>query len=193
MKLALPNRGMTAIEVLASTILSALLMTALIGVLRGLKAHEKTLQERRPVPPWQESLEASFAADLQHAVTYQSTPQSLILTGHGGRNEDGYATWTSSQVVYEIQQTETTPLLVRRELPVAGGSSVGTTNLALTGAAEIWTMTAAEPASDGEIALTPPSAPPASVSTETPLPAQLTIELRSPQGETLFRYRHRRL
>ena len=31
------------------------------------------------------------------------------------------------------------------------------------------------------------------VTTDTPLPAELTLELRSARGETMFRYRHRRL
>jgi hypothetical protein len=189
------QRGMTAVEVLASTILSALLMTALIGVLRGLKAHEQTLQSRRPTPPWQTSLEAALAADLQQASTYQLTPGMLLLTGHGGRSETGMPNWLPSRVVYEIRRTDGLDALIRREESVAGGGPSAADNIALLGASEV-RIALATPTDAPTSPLDPSATGPAyqsSVTTDTPVPAQLMIEFWSTSGESIFRYRHRRL
>jgi hypothetical protein len=71
--------GMTAIEVLASTLLAALLMTALVGVLRGLKATEHVLELRSSEAGWKNSLDAALAADFANARTFTWTPNSLAL------------------------------------------------------------------------------------------------------------------
>jgi len=183
---------MTAIEVLASTILSALLMTALIGVLRGLKAHEQALELRRPEPPWQASLAAALAADLQHAVTYQLTPQALTLTGHGGRAASGESNWLPSLVVYEVRRNDDTRMLVRREIPIAGGAATVADNVALVGVAEI--RAASPPAADdanSPLGVIPVATPPAAVTVDTPLPNELHLEFRSASGESIFRYHYR--
>lgn len=189
------QRGMTAVEVLASTILSAMLMTALIGVLRGLKAHEQTLQMRRPEPVWQASLNAALAADLDHAATYQLTPQSLTLTGHGGRTESGAPNWLMSRVVYEVRRNDDSQMLVRREVALAGGSVAAADNVVLLDIAEIRPVST-ELADDGVSNpqnIPPVATPPAAITVDTPLPQELSLEFRSASGETIFRYRHRRL
>lgn len=195
MKRADSPRGMTAVEVLASTILSAMLMTALIGVLRGLKAHEQTLQLRRPERLWQASLDAALEADLEHAVTYQITPQSLTLMGHGGRTESGASNWLPSQVVYEVRRNEGSQMLVRREVPIAGGAVTAADNVVLLDVADIRSILSAS-ADDGanpQPTDIPTETPPTFVTVDTPLPQELTLEFRSASGETIARYRHRRL
>jgi hypothetical protein len=193
MKSFRPHQGMTAIEVLASTILSALLMTALIGVLRGLKAHEQTLERRRPEPVWQASLAAALNADLQHAVSYQLTPQALTLTGHGGRIESGASNWLPSMIVYEVRRNDETYALVRREVPVAGGVPLAADNVALIGVVEIRLQPAAVAADAGFEGQPAPEIAPVSVTVDSPLPDDFVLELRSASGEPIFRHRHRRL
>lgn len=188
--------GMTAIEVLASTILSALLMTALIGVLRGLKAHERTLEARRPTPAWEASLEAALAADLAPASFYQLTPQALTLLGHGGRTETGTPNWLPSRVVYEVRRQGDRSALVRRELIAEGGGPSAPDNLALLGVAEIRMALASSTDQHDSPFLNENGIEPAylpATSIDAPLPPVMTIELRSPSGETIFSYRHRRL
>lgn len=194
MKTFVQHRGMTAIEVLASTILSALLMTALIGVLRGLKAHEQTLEQRRPEPVWQASLAAALDADLLHAVSYQLTPETLTLTGHGGRIGSGESTWLPSMIVYEVRRNDETHVLVRREVPIAGGAPTAADNVALVGVTEILLQpftVSADAELDGM--QTSQAIAPASVTVDTPLPDDFVIELRSASGESIIRHRHRRL
>ena len=194
MKTLVQHRGMTAIEVLASTILSALLMTALIGVLRGLKAHEQTLEQRRPEPFWQASLAAALDADLHHAVSYQLTPETLTLTGHGGRIDSGKSTWLPSMIVYEVRRNDETHVLVRREVPIAGGAPTAADNVALMGIAEIRLEPAATNVDAGVDGRQPSQAiAPASVTVDTPIPDDFELELRSDSGESIFRHRHRRL
>lgn len=193
MKTFVQHRGMTAIEVLASTILSALLMTALIGVLRGLKAHEQTLEQRRPAPVWQASLAAALDADLQHAVSYQLTPETFTLTGHGGRIGSGESTWLPSMIVYEVRRNDETHVLVRREVPIAGGAPTAADNVALVGVTEIRLQPVAIAADAGFGGQPSPAIAPASVTVDTPLPDDFELELRSASGEPVFRYRHRRL
>jgi Tfp pilus assembly protein PilV len=187
--------GMTAVEVLVSTILSAMLMTALIGVLRGLKAHERTLQTRRPEPVWQASLDAALAADLDHAAIYQLTPQALTLRGHGGRTESGASNWLPSQVVYEVRRNDGSQMLVRREVALAGGSVAAADNVVLLDVAEIRSAPA-ELSDDGASNpqnIPPVDTPPTAITVDTPLPQDLSLEFRSASGETIYRYRHRRL
>lgn len=186
-------RGMTAIEVLASTILSALLMTALIGVLRGLKAHEQTLERRRPEPFWQASLATALDADLRHAGSYQLTPETLTLTGHGDRIDSGESTWLPSMIVYEVRRNDETHVLVRREVPMAGGAPTAADNVALMGIAEICLQPAVTNVDAGLEGLPSPEIVPTSVTVDTPLPDDFVLELRSASGEPIFRHRHRRL
>jgi hypothetical protein len=128
---------MTALEVLAATLLAALLMGALIGVLRGLKAHERTLDIHTPRQPWQRSLGAALEADLASGSTYQWSPQSLTLRGRGGRDENGRATWLPVVITYEIRAADESSWLVRRELGAPGGSTPRPDNLVMAGVTEI--------------------------------------------------------
>jgi hypothetical protein len=189
------RRGMTAIEVLASTILSALLMTALIGVLRGLKAHEQTLEARVHRTSWQRSLDAAIETDLQSAVTYELSSQRLTLRGHGGRNEHGAATWLPATIIYEVCRDRDGVWLVRRELPSPGGGVPRPANLMMTGVTDI--RLSATPVMDGA-GDEPPASPPVdpinlNIVKETPLPADLMIEFwDSNRNESLYEYRCRR-
>jgi hypothetical protein len=186
------RRGITAIEVLASTILAALLMTALIGVLRGLKAHEQSLESRVKRPSGQRSLDAAIETDLKSADTYELSPERLTLRGHGGHNQDGAANWLPATVTYEVCRDRDGAWLVRRELPTAGGGPPRPANLMLTGVTEI--RLSVTPVMDGA-ADEPPVLPPFDVSSlnivkETPLPADLVIEFWS-SNQTAPLYEHR--
>lgn len=171
--------GMTAIEVLASTILAALLMTALLGVLRGLKAQARLLESRAPEPEWRQALDAILSADLANARTYQATPTSITLSGFGGRTPDGAATWLPATVVYAIAGDDRQTWLIRRELPTIGGEAPAAANLVLAGARQIHLGSAV-----GE--LTPSS------SRDLPLPDSLVLTILGAEGPIYELRRHAR-
>lgn len=190
MNLSRKPSGMTAIEVLASTLLAALLMTALLGVLRGLKAQEHALELRTIDPPWKAMLDAVLAADLANARTYLSTPQSLTLQGFGGRNTAGASNWLPSTVVYSVQSDGMTSWLVRRELAAVGGAVPQAPNLVLAGVQEIriGVMPSDSTADLGATRTPPAAAPPVGV---TPMADGLVVELwTAASNEPLYRYRH---
>jgi hypothetical protein len=195
MALTKNRRGMTAIEVMASTILSALLMTALIGILRGLKAHEQTLEARVQRSPWQRSLDAAIETDLGNAVTYELAPQRLTLRGHGGHNHDGAANWLPATIIYEVCRDRDGTWLVRRELPTSGGGVPRPANLMITGVTDIrLSSTLVIDDAAGE-PLDVPTVDANYLSTvkETPLPADIMIEFwDANRAEPLYAYRCRR-
>lgn len=176
--------GMTAIEVLASTLLAALLMCALIGVLRGLKAQERALDLRSPKSSWQQSLDAVITRDLASAQTVEATPLSLTLRGYAGRDETGIANWLPSIIIYEVRADERRSWLVRRELATLGGDQASSANLVLAGVKEIRVGTT--PTGPQK---TPAPAPPASFSKAAPLIDGMTIEFWG-DGLQLPLYKH---
>ncbi|MCA9232788.1 MAG: hypothetical protein KDA57_19215, partial [Planctomycetales bacterium] len=95
------KRGLTAVEVVAATLLASLLMVAMLGVLRGLKAQEAALEVRRPIPSWQRTLDGVLEHDLANSRTFSLTPTSLTLNGFAGR-DSGVATWQPAAITYQV-------------------------------------------------------------------------------------------
>jgi len=191
---ASPRGGITAIEVLASTLLAALLMAALIGMLRGLKAHERTLDAQAPRRSWQQSLDAALASDLQNAATYEATSQSVTLRGRGGRNQEGLATWRPTVVVYEIRQGPEMSWLFRRELPAPGGDAPRPDNLVIVEATEIRIACAASSGDAASAGQAPRAMSPIQLGKEAPLVDGLLIEFwGNDQREPLYSYQTRAL
>jgi hypothetical protein len=168
---------MTAIEVLAATLLAALLMGALIGVLRGLKAHERMLTSHAPRQAWQRSMDAVLEADLASASTYECSPQSLTLRGRGGRDENGRPTWLPAVTAYEIRATDESSWLVRRELGAPGGSALRPDNLVMAGVTEIKVAPVIQ---DSPNPTRTPSTDPKPNAAETPLTDNLQIQFWGP-------------
>jgi hypothetical protein len=189
MNLTRLRSGMTAIEVLASTLLAALLMTALLGVLRGLKAHESVLDARNVDPNWHATLDAVLAADFASTRSYSVTPTSLTLDGFGGRNAEGASTWLPATIVYSIESDEMSSWLVRRETTAPGGGATQNANLVLKDVREIRTGVAAtDSALDRDLASTPPAA--ASSGSDAQLEDGLVIELWDANAtKPLYRFR----
>lgn len=121
---------MTAVEVVASTLLASMLMVAMLGVLRGLKAQEAALEIRNPTPVWQSTLDSVLQRDLVNSHTYTITPTALILKGHAAKDpQSGTANWLPSTIVYELAQDGERNWLVRhgqdtRELVLADVTSI---------------------------------------------------------------------
>jgi type II secretory pathway pseudopilin PulG len=179
--------GMTAIEVLASTLLAALLMTALVGVLRGLKATEHALELRSSEASWKASLDAAMAADFANARTFIWTPNSLELEGFGGRDAGGTPTWLPSSAAYSVEGEERFSWLVRRERAAAGGASQNAANLVLQGVRQL--RIGALPVSTDDVAAATPASPAIAPGVPSPLNSDFVVELWG-RDQLLYSYRH---
>ncbi len=110
------RQGLTAVEVVASTLLASMLMVAMIGVLRGLKAQEAALETRLPTPSWQAALDHVLQQDLVNSRTYVTSPTALVLKGFAGHNsQSGAANWQPTTITYQIVEEDERNWLVRHE------------------------------------------------------------------------------
>lgn len=169
--------GLTAVEVLASSLLASMLMVALLGVMRGLKTQEAALESRVPTENWRHTLDQVLDFDLANSRSYQLTPTKLILRGFAGRDaQSGIANWTPSTITYTVVEHEGQPWLVRHDL-----SSADTQELVLRGVTSIWAGVFTD--NGGETR----------VQSETPIADGLQIEfLGSDAKQPIYAYQFRR-
>ena len=127
--------GMTAIEVLAATVLASLMMVSVLGVLRGLRAHEQVLDTRLPNPAWHRSLDEVLQYDLENARTFATNGTVLVLNGYSARSPDSQnQTWLPATIRYEVRSDAHRSWLVRRELPTGiVGAGIGEAQLVCAG------------------------------------------------------------
>lgn len=110
------RHGMTAVEVLVASMLSALLMVAVMGTMRGLKAHERALDLRDPTTSWQRSLAATLQHDLDNARTIKIMPMFFELESVSGASDaNSEHAWLPVTIRYEIRQADNESWLVRSE------------------------------------------------------------------------------
>lgn len=94
-----------------------LLMSALFGVMRGLKAQETALEARLPTENWRRTLDQVLDYDLANSRTYQLTPTALILEGFAGRDaQSGKSNWMPTTIVYSVVDDGNQTWLVRQEM-----------------------------------------------------------------------------
>lgn len=114
--------GFTSVEALAATALASTLMVAVLGILAGIAKKEKLLNRQISRPAWHEHLSRQLEADLRHARSVRREQGRLILMGHGGTAGAGLTrNWLPSEVHYYVAKLEDQTLLLRQEVPVAGG------------------------------------------------------------------------
>lgn len=182
--------GLTAVEVLVSTLLASLLMVAMLGVLGGLKAQQAALQTRTPQRSWQRLLDAVLQRDLENSRSYELTGNALILRGFAGRDlQTGNPSWKPTTVLYQILSDKNRSWLTRRELTTVGTSALaGRTELVLAAVEAIRTSQWAQRDEAGG------GLPPAARQQgETPIVDGLIIEFwGTDRGGPLYGYRFRR-
>lgn len=182
-----PRRGLTAVEVIVSTMLASMLMVAVLGVLRGLKSQEAALDVRMPAEVWQRTLDAVLQHDLENSRSYELTARSLLLKGFGGRDvETGSATWEPATIVYEIVEDGHRTWLARGETTTAMPSGQGPRELVL---ADVSSIRAGVTIDLGESVPTPL---PSSTRREMPISDGLVLEFWSANGGPVYGYRFRR-
>jgi hypothetical protein len=110
-----PRRGLTIVEVLAATLLSALLMSAVLGVLKAVTGHQKVftqgLQES-----WQPQLCALLEWDLSNSKTVLFTDDGFELRGFSGRDlASGMPLHCRTSIQYLVKKVRDESCLVRTE------------------------------------------------------------------------------
>lgn len=169
---------MTAVEVLVASMLSALLMVAVMGTMRGLKAHERALELRDPTASWQRSLSYVLQQDLDNTRTIKVSPQFIELDtisgASAGNVEDA---WLPVKVRYDIRRADSASWLVRTEIQgaVTSGQLV---------CRDVVTLRVSQGGSS-------PSA--LDAGTEQPLTDGLTIEFLQANGRPVFQYVFRQM
>jgi hypothetical protein len=113
------RNAMTAIEVLAATVLASLMLGAVVGVLGGLSRQEKLLLARRFEPPWKRQLIGQLEWDLKNSRWMSASPHALKLEGFTARDfHTGMPLGRPATIEYLVQNNGPRRLLMRRETHV---------------------------------------------------------------------------
>jgi hypothetical protein len=108
--------GLTMVELLAATMLAALLMGAVLGVLKSVTRNQKVLLRSGSGDGWQSRLIAQLEWDLANSRTFVSTPTGFELRGFAGRDlANGRPLHGPTSVQYTVVTIGAQPSLVRSE------------------------------------------------------------------------------
>jgi hypothetical protein len=114
--IAIPvRRGLTMVEVLAATLLAALLMSAVLGVLKAVTGHQKAFT-RGLQESWQSQLCALLEWDLSNSKTVLLTADGFELRGFAGRDLlSGMPLHCRTSIQYTVKKVRDESCLVRTE------------------------------------------------------------------------------
>jgi Tfp pilus assembly protein PilV len=113
---AITARGMTAIEVLAATVLASLMLASVAGLTGALARQQRVLRDNGDVPSWHQQLAEQLLWDLQNSRRFIASRQGVRLEGFAGRDfATGQGTGRSAVVEYYLVETTHNCCLVRRE------------------------------------------------------------------------------
>lgn len=113
---SLYRSAMTLVELLAATILAALLMAAVLGVLKAVTREEKTLKGDVSGATWKAQLVRQLEWDLANSRTVLATANGFQLVGFAGRDfASGAPLHCRTSIEYAVQTTRGRSFLVRSE------------------------------------------------------------------------------
>jgi hypothetical protein len=113
---AICRRGMTAIEVLAATMLAALMLGAVAGILGVLTRQERDVRTTDSNPPWQEQLADRLQWDLQNSRQFIASRDGVRMEGFAARDfVTAMPTGQKAVVEYFLVDSKDERWLVRRE------------------------------------------------------------------------------
>ncbi|WP_010583130.1 hypothetical protein [Schlesneria paludicola] len=79
--------GLTLVELLAATVLSTLLMAAVLGLLTSVSKAQSVALRAHGIPdPWQQRLDEVLRWDLQNSRSIRTTEAGIELAGFAGRD-----------------------------------------------------------------------------------------------------------
>ena len=112
-----PSSGMTLVELLAATVLSTLLMGAVLGLLASITRSQRTILKDHGVQDlWQTRLQELLEWDLQNSRSLSSLPNGVQLEGFAGRDfSTGSPLHCPCRIAYEIVEDGDRKHLIRRE------------------------------------------------------------------------------
>jgi hypothetical protein len=103
------------VEVLAATLLAALLMSAVLGVLKAVTGHQKTFR-RGLQEPWHSQLCALLEWDLNNSKTVLPNADGFELRGFAGRDlVSGMALHCRTSIEYAVKKVRDESCLIRTE------------------------------------------------------------------------------
>lgn len=106
--------GMTTIELLAATTLSALILSASMGVVSAMLRDSSRLLTIRS-PFWHAEFLDQFRQDLLNARSIETSAGSIILRGYSSERETGRIALHPSEVRYYIASTKNVTWLLRKQ------------------------------------------------------------------------------
>jgi hypothetical protein len=178
----LRRRGLTMVEVLAATLLSALLMASVLGVLKGVTGHQKVFTKDFH-ESWQSRLGALLEWDLSNSKTVLVTPDGFELRGFAGRDfVSGLPLHCRTSIQYVVKKIRDESCLVRTETHLDAPNLDGQrSELVLTGVEQIVLGESASATSKARKPDVPEDG--------TPLPDQATVAILSSEGRSeIFRH-----
>lgn len=112
-----PPSGMTLVELLAATVLSTLLMGAVLGLLASITRSQRTILKDHGVQDlWQTRLQELLEWDLQNSRSLSPLPNGVQLDGFAGRDfSTGSPLHCPCRITYEIIEDGDRRHLIRRE------------------------------------------------------------------------------
>jgi|GEM_PF-3950010 len=111
----------TIIELLVALAISALLITATLGVVANMSRDLDRLKKVHHKPAWQVNLEQQLQRDLANARRYELTPTQLTLIGHAASTSPtSTPTLRPSRIEYEILSDNDESWLIRRAEEIGG-------------------------------------------------------------------------
>lgn len=113
------RRGFTLIELLAAILLTTLLTTSLMGVIRAMNQQRKLTTGEHALEGWKLQLRQHLLCDLSNARRMGVTDGRLTLLGYASRDtESGVATHRPCEVVYRMETLAGRHWLIREESPL---------------------------------------------------------------------------
>jgi hypothetical protein len=107
---------MTAIEVLAATVLASLMLGSVMGVLGGLTRQQRALRMQSGAPSWHRQFADQLLWDLQNSRDVVASRNGVRLVGFAGRDfASGRPTGRPTSVEYYLLDAGNDRFLVRRE------------------------------------------------------------------------------
>jgi hypothetical protein len=117
MKRITTRNALTAIEVLAATLLASLMLGSVVGLLGGLTRQQKALTASFAHPPWHDQLANQLQWDLLNSREFIAKADGIRLIGAGGRDfTNGESTGRPTAIDYFLLESGADNLLVRREI-----------------------------------------------------------------------------
>jgi hypothetical protein len=108
--------AMTLVELVAATILAALLMAAVLGVLKAVTREQRALRIHPSAEAWQAQLIRQLEWDLANSRSVTATATGFQLVGFAGRDfASGAALHCRASIEYVVQIVRGRSFLVRSE------------------------------------------------------------------------------